>query len=126
MSWINILKKNDKEFEKPVETKIIIEEEKVHIYDCNILILEDEFEYMYLNKIINIITEFKDYIYNDFLPFFQCQYKDDKDDKYDLYDFIKYNCIEYYDLSDKVNRENELYLKELEELNDDDYYEEYD
>ena len=123
MSWVNILKKNDKEFEKSEETKITIENEKVHIYDPNILILEDEFEYLYLNKIVNIITEFKDYIYEDFLPFFQCQFKDDK---YNLYDFIKYNCIEYYDLSDKVNKENELYLKELEELNDDDYYEEYD
>jgi hypothetical protein len=126
MSWVNILKKNDKEFEKPEDNKIIIKEEKIQIYDSNILILEDEFEYLYLNKIINIITEFKDYIYEDFLPFFQCQYKDDKNDKYNLYEFIKYNCIEYYDLSDKVNKENELYLKELEELNDDEYYEEYD
>ena len=60
-----------------------------------------------------------------FLPFFQCQYQN-INDKYNLYDFIKYNCIEYYELSDKVTKENELYLKELEELNDDDYYEEYD
>lgn len=125
MSWVNILKKNDKEFEKSEETKITIENEKIQIYDSNILILEDEFEYLYLNKIINIITEFKDYIYEDFLPFFQCQCQN-IDDKYNLYDFIKYNCIEYYDLSDKVNKENELYLKELEELNDDDYNEEYD
>lgn len=118
MNWIDILKKNDKEFEKLEKIIQIVEEEKSCIYDPNILILEDEFENLYLHKIINIITEFKSYIHEDFLPFLNKPNLN----KYNFYDYVKENCIEFYNLTDKVNNENELYLKELEETNEEEYY----
>jgi hypothetical protein len=110
MSWVNILKKNDKEFEVTVEKEVEIKEDIIHIYDPNILDIDEEFDNLFANKIYDIKFDFKQVIDDNTLPFLNI-----KSTKNLFFDFIKYNCSNYYKLKKRVNKENEEYLNELEE-----------
>jgi hypothetical protein len=109
MSWLDILKKNDKDFEviSPVKEElkeIIIEEPDYFIKD-----VEEEFEKIYGLKILDIKFDFREYIQNEALPFMNKTIFG----KYDFYDFIKNNCINFYKVHKDVEKENNEYLESL-------------
>jgi len=128
-SWVDILLKNDKEFEVELKKEeednnnnSLIEEE-----DYNIKDVEEEFDLEYMNKLIEIKIEFEKYIKDKCLPFLnKKEYMEnpndinitENNDSYNLYDYIKYNSINYIELTEKINEENEDYTKELEQEND--------
>ena len=127
MSWIEIIKKNDKEFESVIETdihSIDIDDDNDYSYIENIenyKNIEEEFNNIYINDLIEINIEFKDYIKEKLLPFFNNSILKNNCNLYTLYDFIKNNSKNYDKLLKKVNEDNEELLKEndLEEYNDD-------
>jgi hypothetical protein len=111
-SWIDILKKNDKEFETKLKKDDIVEDNIENIEDTNIKDVDDEFEREYSLIIHDIMFDFKEYIKEEQLPFMN---KLNMTGKYLVEDFFKYFSINYNDIKDKVEKENEEYLKELEE-----------
>ena len=111
--WIDILKKNDKEFETTLKKDDTPPAEEVTITEfIDIRDPDDEFENMYSSTIHDIMFDFKDYIQNQQLPFMN---KINMSGKYIIEDFFKQFTTNYIDLKNKVDQENEAYLKELEE-----------
>ena len=109
MSWIDVLKKNDKEFEKKSVNTAKIEipvENNSDLKDT-----EEEFEYIFNSTISDIKVDFKDYIDNNALPFLDNISLND----YNFYDFIKYNSENFKKLSEKIQKENEEYENEIDE-----------
>ena len=129
MSWANILKKNDKEFETSLNIEEDKHEEDVEEHDPHILDIDDEFDNSYAINIYDIKFDFKLLIEEDCLPFLDKKFFNGEE--YQFYEFIKYNSENYYKLSEKIDEENAEYLKQLEtdyeedELNDDLYYDKY-
>lgn len=128
MSWASILKSNSKEF----ETSLNIEEkneDNVEEHDPNILDVDDEFDNSYAINIYDIKFDFKLLIEEEYLPFLNQIFYNGEE--YQFYEFIKYNSENYYKLCEKINEENDEYLKQLEadndeyESNDEMYYEKY-
>ena len=112
-SWIDILKKNDKEFETEFKNKNdITDNENESIEDLNIRNVDDEFEREYSLIIYDIMFQFKEYMKEKQLPFMN---KINMSGKYLPEDFFKQFTTNYLDLKDKVEKENEEYLQELEE-----------
>jgi len=111
-SWIDILKKNDKEFETKLKKDDIVEDNIENIEDTNIKDVDDEFEREYSLIIHDIMFDFKEYIKQEKLPFMN---KLNMTGKYLVEDFFKYFSTNYNNVKDKVEKENEEYLKELEE-----------
>jgi len=127
MSWLDILNKNDNEFETIFKEEEILEN-NVDEIDPKILNVDDEFDHYYGVNICDIKFDFKLLIEENDLPFLDKFLFDfnNSNNGYDFYDFIKYNCKNYYDLLEKINDENEQYLKQNEDdFIDDDYDEEY-
>ena len=123
MSWLNILKKNDKDFEtvSPIKEEvqeIIVEEPNYFIKN-----IEEEFEKIYSLKIIDIKFDFKEHIENEALPFMNKTIHTNYN-FYDFYDFIKNNCINYYKLSNNIDKENKEYLDSLKD-DEHDFFEEF-
>jgi hypothetical protein len=125
MNWADITKINN----KPIETiKISItnddtNDKKDNIIDINIKDKDDEFDKKYLSKISDLKFEFKEYIDYQALPFLNNL----NTKNYNFYDFIKNNSENYKNVIRQVEKENEEYLKQLEEDEkkqmEDDYYE---
>ena len=119
MSWVNILKKNDVDF----QTSLIIEQEdtleiKIEDNDPFIKDFNEEFDKIYNSKIIELKLEFKEYIEEEALPFLnKGNYTD-----YTFYDFIKENCYNLEKVKENVDKENEEYLESLE-MEENEYYE---
>jgi len=127
--WTDILLKNDKEFSTTLELKkeenndtLLIEEDDINIKDVN-----DEFYIEYMDKFIEIKIEFENYIKSKCLPFLnKKEYMENPNDinitinnkTYTLYDYIKYNSINYIELSEIINKQNNDYLKEIEQENE--------
>ena len=65
-------------------------------------------------NIVDIKLEFKDYIDDLCLPFLN------KNSNI-FYDFIKYNCYNLDIVKNKVENENKEYLKELEEMEENEF-----
>ena len=127
MSWLDILNKNDNEFETTFKEEEILENDIDEI-DPKILNVDDEFDHYYGVNICDIKFDFKLLIEENDLPFLDKLLFDfnNSNSGYDFYDFIKYNCKNYYDLLQKINDENEQYMKQNEDdFIDDDYDEEY-
>jgi hypothetical protein len=126
MSWLDILNKNDNEFETTFREEEILENDVDEI-DPKILNVDDEFDHYYGVNICDIKFDFKLLIEENDLPFLDKLLFDfNNNNGYDFYDFIKYNSKNYYDLLEKINDENEQYLKQNEDdFIDDDYDEEY-
>ena len=124
MSWVNILKKNDKEFQKDIPKKKV-KEPAIIVHDNYLKNHEDEFDLLYSSKIIDIKLEFKEYIENLCLPFLD-KNKKFNDISYNINDYIKYNCTNLLKLKNNIEEENEEYLKELEETDEVDNYDNYD
>jgi len=126
MNWLDILNKNDNEFETTFKEEEILEN-SVDEIDPKILNVDDEFDHYYGVNICDIKFDFKLLIEENDLPFLDKLLFDfNNNNGYDFYDFIKYNCKNYYDLLEKINDENEQYLKQNEDdFIDDDYDEEY-
>ena len=116
MNWLNILKKNDKEFEKTINKKndnIIVIDENI---DENIEDAEIEFEKEYSIIIRDLEFDFKEYINELVLPFLNGV----RENRF--YDFIKNNCKNFKTVIDRVDLNNKEYINELEEENDDIIY----
>lgn len=124
MSWVNILKKNDKEFQKDIPKKKVKEHVNI-VQDDNLKNYDEIFDLIYSSKIIDIKLEFKEYIENLCLPFLD-KNKKINDVSYNINDYIKYNSNNLTKLKNNIEAENEEYLKELEEFDEQDNYEHYD
>lgn len=124
MSWLEVLKKNDKEFDTSVDNTQI-EEEVMEEDIYSTLILKDaenEFDRLYLSKITEIKCELQDYLVDEALPFLDKLNSND----YGFYDFIKETSYNYYDVKEKVDKENDEIKKEENELNKDELYDSLD
>jgi hypothetical protein len=119
LSFLEIAKLNK---HKIVKKEVIIEEPKKkennnneeYNNDINIKNSESEFEQIYDMKIIDIKSDFLDFVrknYN-YKFFFNNQYNTLQ---YNFYDFIKHCSNNYYNVIKNINKENETYLKILEE-----------
>lgn len=122
MSWLDILNKNNTEF----QVNLLVDKEEVQeIFneepDYFIKNVDEEFEKIYNIKIIDIKFDFKEYIQNEQLPFMN---KTPNFGKYDFYDFIKNNCKNYYKLSNNIDKENKKYLDSLKD-DEHDFFEEF-
>lgn len=110
MSWVDILKKNDNEFQISIEKEVEYNESTNYIYDSNIKDIDDEFNRIYILKIYDIKFYFKKIIDEYPLPFLN-----KKSPNNFFIDYIKYNCKNYYTLEKNIIKENNEYLNELEE-----------
>ena len=121
MSWANILKKNNKQFEieKTVQPESENNEDESE-YDVNIKDLDEEFEYMYIKSIVDIKCDLKEYIESECLPFLN---RSNINIYHNFYEFIKNNCVNLYELENKLNKEYEEYLEELEKEEEEYYHE---
>lgn len=122
MSWLNILKKNDVEFQTSF---VIKEEEKIEIKveekDPFIKDFNEEFDKIYSNKITEIKFEFKEYIEEEGFPLFN----EKNDTDYTFYDFIKENSYNFGTVKESVEIENEEYLESLI-IEEHEYYDDTD
>jgi len=118
MNWTEIVKKNDVKVVIKAPEKII-EEEVIEVFDLNIIDLDEEFEKIYMDKIIELKLEFKEYIEEESLPFLN----NNKIKDYDFYDFIKNNCTNLDKLNKTITIKNNEYLRELEEEEEQQEYE---
>jgi hypothetical protein len=124
MSWLEVLKKNDKEFDTSVDTTQI-EEEVIEEDIYRTLIFKDgenEFDRLYLSKITEIKCELQDHLVDNALPFLDKLNNND----YGFYDFIKETSYNYYEVKEKVDKENDEIKKEEDELNEDELYDSFD
>jgi hypothetical protein len=113
MSWVNILNKNNKEFQVSKNNEVIeIIEEKPSFIDINIKNIDDEFDRKYSLAVSDIKHDFSMYIKDKQLPFLNIT---NMSGKHLFDDFIKKNSINLKKLSKEVEKENEEYLKEVEE-----------
>lgn len=111
--WIDILKKNDKEFETELKNNNdITDDENETVDDLNLKDVDDEFEREYSLIIHDIMFQFKEYIKDEQLPFMN---QINMTGKYLPEDFFKQFTINYIELKEKIEKENEEYLQELEE-----------
>jgi hypothetical protein len=117
MSWVDILKKNEKDFEVNIEKDIEYKDTPNIIYDPNITDLDEEFDKLYSLKIYDIKFDFKQFIEESSLPFLNLKSTNNL-----FIDFIKYNSTNYYNLEKKVNEENDKYLLELLEEEEQEKY----
>ena len=122
LSFLEIAKLNK---DKIVKKEVVIETKKEEEYnnylydeeyedDINIKNPDLEFEKIYNMKIIDIKVDFLELIrknYN-YKFFFNNQHNSLK---YNFYDFIKHCSNNYYDIIKNTNKENEAYIKILEE-----------
>jgi hypothetical protein len=123
MSWSEILKKNNKDFEVK-EINIIDNNFNECIKDNlkdNLRDTDEEFERIYFSKITDIKIELSEYIRGECLPFLN---KLHLDSDYTFHDYIKYNCKNLHKLEEKINKDNTEYLEELkkEEEEENNYY----
>lgn len=124
--WVDILKKNDKEFETTLKNEDVVIEDNESIIveeDYNIKDYDEEFDIINKDKLIDIKLEFEEYVKEKCLPFFNKNILmenphniniTDCSNNYNFYDFMKYNSVNYFDLIKQVNKENDEYIKELE------------
>jgi hypothetical protein len=124
MNWVNILKKNDNVFKKEIPNKREKEEEVIIFNDPNIKDYDDEFDIKHSYDIINIKFEFKEFIEKMGLPFMD-KNKSLFDTSYNFNDYMKYNSKNLIKIKNKVDKENEEYLKEMEEEEEDEFYDNY-
>jgi hypothetical protein len=123
LSFLEIAKLNK---DKVVKKEIVVENEKEddedyldndyldNEDDINIKNTDVEFEKEYNMKIIDIKVDFLEFVrknYN-YSFFFNKQYNTSK---YNFYDYIKYCSNNYYDVIKKTNKDNDEYIKLLEE-----------
>jgi len=124
LSFLEIAKLNkDKIVKKEVIVETKKEEDNNYLYneeyeeyedDINIKNSDLEFEKNYDMKIIDIKCDFVELIRKNYTYkfFFNNQYNNLK---YNFYDFIKHCSNNYYDIIKNTNKENEAYIKILEE-----------
>jgi len=115
--WLEVLKKNDIDFEKVsnkenidnIQEETPIEKQSL-FHRCP----DEEFDYLFSNKMIEIKTEFKDFIDHKGLPLLDKNPIFNK--KLGFYDFLKIHSKNYIDLCNKIEAEK----REVEEENEND------
>jgi hypothetical protein len=90
---------------------------KYTIYDS----IDDEFDLKYNETINNIELEFKKFLEDNSIPF----YDKNINDKLDVYKFIKDNCEEFTKLNNTIIEINNANENENDNLSDDDNETEY-
>ena len=110
MSWVGVLKKNDKEFETTPKKKEPEFYEEAIEDDPFIKDVDEEFEKKYMNAMIEIKIEFTDFIKDKALPFLNKV----NHNKYNFYDFIKEHSAQFREVEKSVDKENEQYFNDLE------------
>jgi hypothetical protein len=90
---------------------------KYTIYDS----IDDEFHLKYNETINNIELEFKKFLEDNSIPF----YDKNINDKLDIYKFIKDNCEEFTKLNNTIIEINNANENESDNLSDDDNETEY-
>jgi hypothetical protein len=120
LSFLEIAKLNK---DKVIKKEIVIEKEDDNDEyldnecledDINIKNPDTEFEKEYNMKMIDIKVDFLEFVrknYN-YSFFFNKQYNTSK---YNFYDYLKYCSNNYYDVIKKMNKDNDEYIKLLEE-----------
>jgi hypothetical protein len=131
MSWADILKKNNNEFQKDLikkESNTI--DQKSNVFNITLKDYHEEFDIKYSNKIYDLKMEFTEYIEKNGLPFMNNNILNKLNiinhSLYDFnfYDFIKYNSKNIDKVKQTIEKENNDYIKEIEmdsdlELDDD-------
>ncbi len=120
-NWKDIIQKNTKQIEKKVTTQVTFEEDTIPQY--NLLNLDEEFDRVYSLVIDDIHYEFAEFIRKEYLPFMN---RSNMTGKYLFTNYLKYHSKNYYDLKDKIDKENEEIIKQeeadekayIEELNE--------
>ena len=116
--WLEVLKKNDIEFQKNSNKENIIPlDEEIHDNNKNSLFYrcpDEEFNIIYNDKMIDIKFDFKEFIEHKGMPFLDKNPVFNK--KLNFYDFLKNHSSNYKDLCKKIEKEN----KETEEDEDND------
>jgi hypothetical protein len=118
ISFLEIAKLNKN---NNVKKEVIIENKEKEEEDSSEEELDDiknadiEFDEKYNSKITDIKIDFlefirKNYIYRVFL---NNQYNNMS--KYNFFDYVKYSSNNYYDIVKKTNKDNDAYIKLLEE-----------
>ena len=121
--WSEIIKINDKEFEKIIIKKNIDEIENTNKSLYNIKNIDDEFEKIYNSILIDIKFDFEEYIKDQAMPFLDNRFNYNN---YNIYDFLKYNSQNYIDITNKVKNENEENINDIENDEEEDLNEIYD
>ena len=123
MSWLNILKKVDKDFETSVSKDIdIIEEDDNELTYINELKdVDDEFDIKYGIDIYDLQFDFKNFIHDSLLPFMDIHPSLICNLNNTFYNFIKNNSENYYNVLDDVNKWNEMITNEYENNEDSAY-----
>ena len=96
----------DKEIIKVVKPK----EPDIYEVDLNVKDIDEEFEKIYSNVLIDIKIDFREYIKDICLPFL-----DKINGQSIFYDFMKYNSKNFETLCNDVYKFNENYFREVEE-----------
>ena len=119
MNWAKIVENSSDLVQIDLKKEIKKEEKEVVYNPYSVLDfrnVENEFLDNYIRKIENISFEFKELVYNNYLPFMDKNINV----KYNIYDFIKDNCNEYNKLYKEIEVYNnqliEDYNKEMEEI----------
>ena len=102
---------------KKTEPVSIENPNKYTIYDS----IDDEFHLKYSENINNIELEFKKFLEDNSIPF----YDKNINDKLDIYKFIKDNCEEFTKLNNTIIEINNANENESDNLSDDDIETEY-
>ena len=121
--WLEILKKNDIEFQKNSNKENIIPyEEEISDNKNSVFIRcpDEEFNHIYMDKMIDIKFDFKEFIEHKGFPFLDKNPVFNK--KLNFYDFLKNHSSNYKDVCRKIEQENKE--TEEEEDNDDEVFNE--
>jgi uncharacterized NAD(P)/FAD-binding protein YdhS len=110
MSFKDILNKNNKKFEtkSKVDNKSI---DNIVYYNPELKDYDEEFDRIYDLKVYDLRFDFGEFIKDQCLPFLDKTHNFN----YSFYDFIKNNSENYLEIIEIVDKDNEIYLKELEE-----------
>ena len=110
MTWLDIVKKEDKEFE--IKKEEIVKEHTIIQSKQNIYLDPTiEFEHKYNDNLMNIKFDFIDYIKHFCYPFMDNPFHLD----YNIFDFMKQHSCEYSKVIDYVEQVNKDIDKEIEE-----------
>jgi hypothetical protein len=113
--WLDIIKKNDKDFEiKNIKEKNHNNQKPILKY--NLKDADEEFEFIFNKLLVNIKIDFENYINNQAFPFMDNNLNLKS---YNFYDFLKYNSHNYSDVINKVDEENKEHIIDFDKEEED-------
>lgn len=109
MNWLDAVNKkptNIQNIEKPEED---YEEVVEMIHDFLFKNPEEEFEIEHKEKMVNIKVDFRNFIEEHYLPFFDNIHNNE----YNMFDFLKLHSNNFDKIKEKVEEENRLFEEEI-------------